>query len=83
MTILHDAVDCRSCLAVRERLDELAICYRDEPRRADDPKAHTLVDDDRVFRGHPDMHAHVDELGEFARQWQRFQSDTCYLDDCG
>jgi len=81
MTILHDAIGCRSCQAVRERLDELGIAYRDEPRGGGDRQAHTLVDDDRVFEGHPRMHDHVDELAEFARKWQRFQTDTCYLEE--
>ncbi|HOD84090.1 MAG: hypothetical protein BWX88_04650 [Planctomycetes bacterium ADurb.Bin126] len=81
MTILHDAVGCRSCQAVRERVGELGIAYRDEPRSVGERQAHTLVEDDLVFQGRLRIHDHVDELAEFARKWQRFQTDTCYLEE--
>ena len=43
----------------------------------------TIVEGDKVVRGIDDVRSFVKALAEYLGAWNRFQSDSCYVDENG
>jgi hypothetical protein len=75
--------------AIEEALDEMVIAYETEvigdgASRPDDvPDLPALRDDGDVVTGEDNLRAHLDHLRELMADWDRFQSDACYVEDDG
>ncbi|PSQ96233.1 MAG: hypothetical protein BRD55_07190 [Bacteroidetes bacterium SW_9_63_38] len=49
----------------------------------DVPGTPALRDDDEVITGEDALREHLDELRDLMNDWDRFQSDACYIEDDG
>lgn len=74
---------------IQNALDEMAIAYETnivENTRAlpdDVPSLPALRDDEEVITGEDALDNHLDTLRELMQDWNRFQSDACYIEDDG
>lgn len=74
---------------IEEALDDMVIAYETEvvrtpaDRPADVPNLPALRDDDDVVTGADALRDRLDELRRLMADWDRFQSDACYVEDDG
>jgi len=74
---------------VQDALDEMVIAYETEivgPEGSppdDVPELPALRDDDDVITGRSNLRTHLDELRSLMKNWDRFQSDACHIEDDG
>lgn len=80
----------RTGQGILDALDELVLAHRvihlDEHNPSPLPGGITLPairDGDRIIEGEAGIAAYLLEIEAFAAAWNKFQSDTCYLDDDG
>lgn len=74
---------------VQEALDEMVIAY--ETEQVDDstvlpddvPDTPALRDDGTVITGEAALNDHLETLADLMNDWDRFQSDACYIEDDG
>lgn len=74
---------------IQEALDEMVIAYETEtiddgrspPEDVDDLPA--LRDEDDVVTGEAALREHLDHLRDLMVDWDRFQSDACYVEEDG
>jgi hypothetical protein len=74
---------------VQTALDEMVIAYEtetvaDDAALPDDvPDTPALRDDGEVITGEAALRTHLEELRTLMNNWDRFQSDACYIEDDG
>jgi len=74
---------------IQEALDDMVIAYETEtvedamPPPDDVPALPALRDDREVVTGASDVSDHLDHLRDLMADWDRFQSDACYVEDDG
>lgn len=74
---------------IQDALDEMVIAYEaeiieaDAERPADVPTLPALRDDGEVVTGEAALREHLDDLRDLMTNWDRFQSDACYIDEHG
>jgi len=74
---------------IQDALDEMVIAYEtetveDDRALPDDvPDLPALRDDDEVVTGEAALRDHLDDLRDLMADWDRFQSDACYIEDDG
>ncbi len=74
---------------IQEALDEMVIAYETErvERKTtlpdDVPSLPALRDDGEVITGEAALRTHLDHLRDLMADWDRFQSDACYIEDDG
>jgi len=74
---------------IQDALDKMVIAYEtemidSENEGPDDvPSLPALRDDDEVVTGDTALRKHLDHLRELMNDWDRFQSDACYVEDDG
>jgi len=74
---------------IQEALDEMVIAYETESieeasdRLADVPELPALRDEGEIVTGEANLREHLDELRDLMADWDRFQSDACYVEDDG
>jgi len=74
---------------IQEALDEMVIAYETESieeasdRPADVPELPALRDEGEIVTGEANLREHLDELRDLMADWDRFQSDACYVEDDG
>ena len=74
---------------IQEALDEMVISYEtkwveDEASLPKDvPDLPALGDDGEVIVGEAALRDHLDHLRDLMADWDRFQSDACYVDEDG
>lgn len=89
MITLYRRSDSPRADEVQQALDEMVIAYEtesleDEAARPEDvPELPALRDDGEVVTGEEAIDEHLDALRELMNDWDRFQSDACYIEDDG
>lgn len=74
---------------IQEALDEMVIAYETERVERittlpdDVPTLPALRDDGEVITGEAALRTHLDHLRDLMADWDRFQSDACYIEDDG
>jgi hypothetical protein len=74
---------------IQEALDEMVIAYETESienasgRPADVPELPALRDEGEVVTGEAALRDHLEALRDLMNDWDRFQSDACYVEDDG
>jgi len=74
---------------IQEALDQMVIAYEtetveDDRALPDDiPDLPALRDDDEVVTGEAALRDRLDHLRDLMANWDRFQSDACYVEDDG
>jgi hypothetical protein len=74
---------------IQEALDEMVIAYEteavDDDRALPDdiPNLPALRGEDAVITGEDALRDHLDALRDLMADWDRFQSDACYVEDDG
>jgi len=74
---------------IQDALDEMVIAYEtetveDDRALPDDiPDLPALRDDDEVVTGEAALRDRLDHLRDLMADWDRFQSDACYIEDDG
>jgi len=88
MITLYRAPDDAWADEIQEALDDMVIAYEteaieDATALPDDvPSLPALRDDGEVVTGDA-LHDHLDHLRDLMADWDRFQSDACYIEDDG
>lgn len=72
--------NCIFCDEVSLRLKEMVVAHSSEtlPESAAEEK-HALVENGRVYAGQQAMNNFLTELSAVMDDWQKFQSDSCYI----
>ncbi|MFB6247661.1 MAG: hypothetical protein ABEL97_03740 [Salinibacter sp.] len=89
MIVLYRRPDDPWADEVQEALDEMVIAYETESvpdadaLPADVPDTPALRDDGEVIAGETALRTHLEELRALMNDWDRFQSDACYVEDDG
>jgi hypothetical protein len=89
MITLYRAPDDAWADEIQAALDDMVIAYETEAIAEDAtlpddvPTLPALRDDGEVISGEEALHDHLDHLRELMADWDRFQSDACYLDEDG
>jgi hypothetical protein len=89
MIVLYRRPDDPWADEVQEVLDEMVIAYETESvpdadaLPADVPDTPALRDDGEVITGEAALRTHLEELRALMNDWDRFQSDACYVEDDG
>jgi len=74
---------------IQDALDEMVIAYEtetieDEQSLPNDiPDLPALRDDVEVVTGEAALRDHLDHLRDLMADWDRFQSDACYVEEDG
>lgn len=74
---------------IQDTLDDMVIAYEtnivDTPHGLPDDVASlpALRDDEDVITGEEALRDRLDRLRELMEDWNRFQSDACYIEDDG
>lgn len=89
MITLYRRSDSACADEVQEALDEMVIAYETEIRETEDklpddvPTLPALRDDGEVITGEDALDDHLESLRELMNEWDRFQSDACYIEEDG
>jgi len=87
MILLYRKENCAFCDEIEETLREIVMAYKignlkdlPESKLKNIP---LLIDAERSVFGKKAIYEFLDEAKKLMVQWQKFQSDSCYLDDDG
>ncbi|HXV44723.1 MAG TPA: glutathione S-transferase N-terminal domain-containing protein [Anaerolineae bacterium] len=91
MIEFYRPVDCPACADIETVLKELVVAHKvvviEEGQAAAELKPDVslpaIKDNGQVVSGPTAIAAYLIELEKFVAGWQRFQSDSCYIDDDG
>ncbi|PQJ36017.1 hypothetical protein BSZ35_16680 [Salinibacter sp. 10B] len=89
MITLYRRPDSAPADAIQEALDEMVIAYEtevvapDAALPADVPSLPALRDDEQVVTDPEALNDHIEKLQKLMRDWNRFQSDACYIEEDG
>jgi len=89
MIVLYRSPDDPWADEIQKALDEMVIAYESELVRAPDalpddvPETPALRDDGEIVTGEAALRDHLDDLQDLMADWDRFQSDACYIEDDG
>jgi len=89
MITLYRRPDSAPADEIQETLDEMVIAYETEvvahnaALPADVPSLPALRDDEQVVTEPEALNDHIEKLQELMRDWNRFQSDACYIEEDG
>jgi glutaredoxin len=91
MIEFYRRVDCPTCADIEAVLKELVVAHKvvvvEEGQAAAELKLDVslpaIKDNGQVISGPTAIAAYLKELEKFVAGWQRFQSDSCYIDDDG
>ena len=89
MITLYRRPDSTDADEIQSVLDEIVIAYetevvRDKDALPDDvPDLPALRDDEEVVTGDAALEEHLEDLRSLMAEWDRFQSDACYIEDDG
>ena len=85
MIELFRPIDCPACTDIEATLQELVVAHKVivvEPGQVNVPLP-ALRENGRTVSGREAITAYLKDLEKFVADWQRFQSDVCYLDENG
>jgi hypothetical protein len=91
MIELYRPHECPACVDIEAALKEMVVAHKVVTVAADQ-KAEglppgtplpALKDNGQIITGRAAIAAHLKELETFVAAWQRFQSDSCYIDENG
>ena len=74
---------------IQQALDEMVVAYETETVELgtalpdDVPETPALRDDGEVITGEAALNEHLEQLADLMDDWDRFQSDSCYIEDDG
>jgi len=74
---------------IQEALNEMVIAHETESVSeaaalpADVPETPALRDEEEVITGEAALRDHLEDLRQLMNDWDRFQSDACYIEDDG
>lgn len=89
MRILYRRPDDSWADEIQAALDEMVIDYETEtiedghPPPDDVPDLPALRDEGEIVTGETALRDHLDTLRALMADWDRFQSDACYVEDDG
>jgi glutathione S-transferase len=89
MVTLYRRPDAPWADEIQEALNEMVIAYEtemvtnDAALPDDVPETPALRDDGDVVTGETALREHLEELRQLMSDWDRFQSDACYIEDDG
>lgn len=91
MIKLYRPSDCPACADIEAALQELVVAHQiitveeDRPQNEFGPEIAlpAIHDNGQIISGPAAISAYLKELEKFVADWQRFQSDSCYIDGNG
>ncbi|GAB4421645.1 MAG: hypothetical protein Fur0044_19280 [Anaerolineae bacterium] len=91
MIKLYRPADCPDCAEIEAALQEMVVAHQvivlegGQTAAELGPKVAlpAIRENNRTISGPGAINTYLKELAKFVADWQRFQSDSCYLDDEG
>lgn len=87
MITLYRNADCSFCDEIEEAFQDIVIAYKignNEELRETQLAGLPLILENKIqVSGKRAIQDYIRELKQVMAQWQKFQSDSCYLDDDG
>ncbi len=91
MIKLYRPADCPACTDIEALLKEMVVAHQVIVVQAEQPPAElgpkvtlpAIWENNQTISGPEAISTYLKELAKFVANWQRFQSDSCYLDDDG
>lgn len=83
--------DCKNCREIEDKLKELVLAHqviivgsvKENDNLPDALSLPVLADDNRLISGSEAIQEHLQKLEKFVREWRKYQSDVCYVDEDG
>jgi hypothetical protein len=73
---------CKTCDEVSTRLRELSVAHQVVAAVPGTDAHHVIREGDRIVAGN-DLPPYLEELTRVIHDWNRFQSDACFVEDDG
>ncbi|VAW04111.1 hypothetical protein MNBD_ACTINO02-275 [hydrothermal vent metagenome] len=89
MLTLYREASCEDCDEIARTLTDMVVAHTvvtvgdTWPPELSEGSLPTIVEGDKVVRGIDDVRSFVRALAEYLDEWNRFQSDSCYVDENG
>lgn len=89
MITLYQRDSCEECTEIAKRLRDMVVAHDvitigDQwPSELSPGPLPTIIENRKVVRGIENVRAFVRALDTYLTEWNRFQSDTCYVDEHG
>lgn len=91
MIELYRPVNCPACADIETTLKELVVAHKVITVEAGQVTAElngnvalpAIKENGQIISGPASIAAYLKDLEKFVANWQRFQSDSCYIDDEG
>ena len=91
MIEFYRPINCPACADIEAVLKELVVAHKVIVVEAGQKMAElspdislpAIKDNGQIISGSASIATYLKELEKFVADWQRFQSDSCYLDDEG
>ncbi len=89
MITLYRKEPCANCDEIADALREMVVAHNVVtvgdawPPELSEGSMPTIVEGDKVVRGIDDVRCFVRALADYLTDWNRFQSDSCYVDEDG
>ena len=82
--------DCPKCREVEEKFSDLVLAHKivnaDEERANPNINYYELPvieDEGRIIKGEQEISEYFESMENYLAEWNKFQSDVCYVDDNG
>lgn len=89
MITLYQRKSCTECAEIAGKLKDMVVAHdvitigAQWPAELSPGPLPTIIENDKVVRGIEDVRAFVKALNNYLTEWNRFQSDSCYVDEHG
>ena len=89
MIRLYIQNDCRKCEEAEERFTDLVLAHKvvnldeEEVNNVNREDLPVVIDEGKVIKGSYQLDKYFESMEKFLEEWNRFQSDVCYVDDNG
>jgi hypothetical protein len=89
MITLYRKNQCADCDEIADALREMVVAHTvvtvgdTWPPELSEGSMPAIVEGDKVVRGIEDVRSFVKALADYLDEWNRFQSDSCYVDEDG
>jgi len=86
MIIFYKHQNCPVCDAFEEKMVDIVLAHEIRPLSDAAPKHSTfkdaiIVEGKRTAAGHEEIKKFMTEISKAMELWQKFQSDSCYIND--
>jgi hypothetical protein len=90
MIKLYVKNNCPECDEIEEKFKDLVLAHKlinvdseNFDNSFDRAELPVVQDEGKIIKGSKEIDKFLDEMENFLKEWNKFQSDVCYVDDNG